>query len=443
MRLRGAAARSPLFLRIFLLLLLCVGVVQLMNLALLFAVQPPTQKVYTVGQIAAVLARGNDPAGDFQVSRRRGLPEVAWNPRAERLGWAVAAVLGAPAERVRLNFTTPFPQREPVYDRASVPRTSPLPAATARDVLVVGRFTVALAGADGVWTVVEPVGGFEPWRWLGLLWLVVSALAVAPFAWVLARRISKPIAAFSAAAERLGRNPRAAPLALEGPAEIADAATAFNRMQAELNRYVDDRTTIIGALAHDLRTPLMRMGLRLESASDEVRTACEADIRDMQSMISATVAYVRDTGQPAMRRLLDLRALAETITDDMSDRGEPVSLVPGGPVVVEGNSAALKAMLSNLVNNAVKYAGSAEVLLIRGESQAIIEVRDRGPGIPPDDLAHVFEPFFRGERSRNRDTGGMGLGLASARAVARAHGGEIAIHNRDDGGVTARVTLPL
>ncbi|WP_404337061.1 ATP-binding protein [Sphingomonas sp. MMS12-HWE2-04] len=440
---RGAA-RSPLFLRVLTLMLLCVGVVQLMNVVMLVAVQTPSQKVYTVGEIVDSMTTGRDHEGDFSVSQVAEIQRSRWNPRGERIQLALATALGVPIERVEIRFPRPFLSREQIYDRAGIPHpAAPPTAAMARGVAVIGSFSAALKRPDGSWVRVEPARGFEPWRWFVLVWLVLSAIAVGPFAWALAHRLAKPIGAFAEAAERLGRDPRAAPLALGGPPEIAEAAAAFNQMQARLNRYVDDRTLVIGALAHDLRTPLMRLGLRLEDAPEGVRAACESDIRDMQAMISATLAYVRDTGQPAQRRPLDLRSLAETITDDLSDRGEAVSLTPGDPVVVDGNSAALKSMLSNLVSNAVKYAGGAEVSLALAEGQATLEVRDHGPGIPPGDLDHVFEPFFRGERSRNRDTGGIGLGLASARAVARAHGGDITLANAVDGGLRARVTLPV
>jgi len=259
----------------------------------------------------------------------------------------------------------------------------------------------------------------------------------------LARRLTKPIGAFAAAAERLGRDPRAAPIAIEGPAEIAEAASAFNRMQARLNRYVDDRAAVVGAVAHDLRTPLMRLELRLEQAPEALRQACESDIRDMEAMVSATLSYVRDTNTLVARRPLDLRSLAETVIDDLSDRGAAVSLAPGAPVVIHGNSAALKAMLSNLVGNAVKYAGGARVTIVEDTEQVRLEVCDEGPGMAIDDLDRAFEPFFRGERSRNRDTGGIGLGLASARATARAHGGDLTLRNRDPRGLAALVTLPL
>jgi two-component system OmpR family sensor kinase len=344
---------------------------------------------------------------------------------------------------VEISFPTPFLQRERVYERGSAPRPAPVSPTVARDVVISGEFSAAWRQPDGQWLRVEPIAGFEPWRWFVLLWLIASAIAVAPFAWALAHRFSKPIRGFAAAAERLGRDPRAPPLEFAGPSEIAEAAAAFNTMQARLNRYVDDRTTVISAVAHDLRTPLMRLGLRLEDAPDALREACEGDIRDMQGLVSTALAYVRETSQPPVRRALDLRSLAESVVDDLADRGEAVTLAPGEPVVLDANPAAIKAMVSNLVMNAVKYAGGAEVSLVQTGGNAVLEVRDSGPGIPPTDLDRVFEPFFRGERSRNRDTGGTGLGLPSARAVARAHGGDVQLVNRAEGGILATITLPI
>jgi signal transduction histidine kinase len=440
----GSAARSPLFLRIFLLMLVCVAVVQLMNLTLLIAVQTPSAKLYTVGQIVHAIGQGSDPTGELAVERVPEVQPALWNPRSERIELALATALGAGVDSVRISFPTPFLQRERTYERSAVPRPrAPASAAAAREVIVIGGFVASWRRPDGQWVRVEPIEGFEPWRWFVLAWLFVSAVAVAPFAWALAHRFAKPIRAFAAAAERLGRDPRAPPLELEGPGEIAEAAAAFNTMQSRLNRYVDDRTTVMSAVAHDLRTPLMRLGLRLEAAPDDLRRACEGDIRDMQGLVSTALAYVRETSQPPVRRPLDLRSLAETVVDDLADRGEAVTLAPGDPVVLNANPAAIKAMVTNLVMNAVKYAGGAEVSLTLADDHAVLEVRDRGPGIPPEDLDHVFEPFFRGERSRNRDTGGVGLGLPSARAVARAHGGEVDLANRAGGGLIATVRLPV
>jgi two-component system, OmpR family, sensor kinase len=441
---RTDAARSPLFLRIFVLMLACILVVQLMNVVLLVAMQTPSARLYTVGQIVSAIRAGHDPGREFRIDSARSVTPAPWSPRVERTQLALAKALGVAPQRVQIRFPTPVLQRAQTYDRRSVPRTeAPETVTAARNVVISGDFSAALQRADGGWLRVDSNPGFEAWRWAGLLWLLLSGAAAAPFAWMLAHRIAKPIGAFAAAADRLGRDPKAAPLELDGPAEIAGAAAAFNNMQARLNRYVDDRTTVIGAVAHDLRTPLMRLQLRLEGAADPVRAACEGDIREMQAMLSAALAYVRETGEPAVRRALDLRSLAETVTDDMSDRGADVRLAPGEPVVIEGHPAALKALVTNLLTNAVKYAGGAEVALARVEDHAVIEVRDDGPGMAEADLERAFEPFFRAERSRNRDTGGMGLGLASVRAVARSHGGDVTLANRPEGGLVARVRLPV
>ena len=231
-------------------------------------------------------------------------------------------------------------------------------------------------------------------------------------------------------------------MTVTGPPEIAEAAQAFNVMQQRLNRYVEDRTTLIAAVAHDLRTPLMRLSLRLEKAPDDIRTASEEDIQEMSQRIGAAMAFVRDMTRHVRRQRLDLRSLAESVTDEFADRGDDVVLQAGPPLATEGDAASLKALIGNLVGNAVKYAGHAETLLYRDRDMVVIEVQDRGPGMKPDDLVRAFEPFFRAEQSRSRDTGGIGLGLASVRAVARAHGGDATLETRPEGGLRARVTLP-
>jgi signal transduction histidine kinase len=214
-------------------------------------------------------------------------------------------------------------------------------------------------------------------------------------------------------------------------------------MQSRLNRYVEDRTTLMAAIAHDLRTPLMRLGLRLEHAPTELRASCEADIRDMEQMIAAVMAFVQDMSRPSRRQRLDLLSLAQSVADDFIDEGALVQLHGAETIIIEGDAPALKSLLVNLTTNALKYAGNADILLTAENGVAMIDVRDNGPGMTAEDLSQAFEPFFRAERSRSRDTGGIGLGLASVRAVARAHGGEATLANRAEGGLIARVTLPI
>ncbi|MBY8829404.1 HAMP domain-containing protein [Hephaestia sp. CMS5P-6] len=425
-------------------MLLTLLVVQLLNGAILWFLPPPAPHLTPLTTVAAALA-GNAPAS-LRVVTGSAIDDRRGDPHDERVRAALARLLSVPEAAVRLRKSSPSlfgpaeggggPGGASMFHRGPPPDFND-------DAFLTGDFAVS-ARIGGVWRTVTPaVSSAAPWRSRTLIWLLVALLVVAPVAWLLARLVTRPIGAFAAAAERLGRDPRAPPLTLTGPSEIGDAAAAFNEMQARLNRYVEDRTMLMAAIAHDLRTPLMRLGLRLEQAPDDLRDACEGDVRDMEAMIAAVMSFVRDMTRSSRHQRLDLRALAESVVDSFADMGDSVALAPGDAVVLDGDPPALKAMLANLIGNAVKYAGSAEVTLGRKDGMALIDVADRGPGIAPPDLDRAFEPFFRAERSRNRDTGGIGLGLASVRAVARAHGGEATLVNRAGGGLLATVTLPL
>jgi two-component system, OmpR family, sensor kinase len=437
----------PFFLRIFALMLVMVGLVQTLNFALVVLMPLPTPRVQSVARVAAALKSGADASGTLAISDRTAEPRESPTRHDARFARRIAAALSLPPASVRFESQAPSPfgitgpfgrARERPPGNASFRRDA------ASDDLMFGGFTASAKLGDGRWRSVEPVpGGIEPWRWRALLWLIVAIVVVAPFAWIQARRLVQPIRLFAAAAERLGRDPRAAPLPLAGPPELAEAVVAFNEMQARLNNYVEARTTMIGAIAHDLRTPLMRLTMRLEHAPIEIRTAAEGDIEEMKQRIAAAMAFVRDTTQPVRRQKLDLRSLAESVTDDFADRGAPVTLEPGNAVIMDGDAPGLKALLANLIGNAVNYGGDARVRCGVEGAFAIIEVTDAGPGMEASDLASAFEPFFRAERSRGRETGGIGLGLSSVRAVARAHGGEATLQNRPEGGMTARATFPL
>jgi signal transduction histidine kinase len=246
------------------------------------------------------------------------------------------------------------------------------------------------------------------------------------------------------AAERLGRDPQAPPLAVRGSSEIAIAAAAFNDMQEKLRRYVDDRTAMVGAVAHDLRTPLTRLRFRIEAAPEEQRAKMAADIEQMEQMISATLAFVRDASRPAERTPLELSSLLESLCDEMAETGADTDIVArGDKVVIDGDPMALRRLFTNLLENAVKFGTRARARVFRDDAFAVVEIADDGPGIPPADIERVFEPFYRREPSRSRQTGGIGLGLAVVRSIARGHGGDVILVNRNGGGLTARVQLPL
>ncbi|MBJ7416089.1 MAG: HAMP domain-containing protein, partial [Niveispirillum sp.] len=314
-----------------------------------------------------------------------------------------------------------------------------------RDDAIIGDFAAALKLPSGEWRVVQPAGGgLRGWYLRMLYWLIAGLGVVVPLAWWLARWLAGPIAMFARAAEQLGRDPGAPALTThDGPPEVRAAAIAFNQMQERLRRYVEDRTMMVAAIAHDLRTPLARLAFRLEEAPDAVREAAAGDIAEMREMIAATLSFVRDLSQPVTRSTIDLHALILRQTQASRQMGELVTDGAMQPAWIEGDASGIARMLDNLIGNAVTYGNSALVSLRTEKDSAVIEVQDEGPGLPDALLERVFEPFFRVEPSRNRHTGGAGLGLASARAVARTHGGDILLANRPQGGLAARITLPL
>jgi signal transduction histidine kinase len=200
---------------------------------------------------------------------------------------------------------------------------------------------------------------------------------------------------------------------------------------------------MVAAVAHDLRTPLTRLRFRIEGAPESLQNKMIADIDQMEAMISATMSFVRDASFLAERRRLELVSLVESVADEMAETGRDVTAEVGPPVVIDGDPVALRRLVNNLLDNAVKFGSCARARVYREDSTVVIEVDDDGPGIPESERERVFEPFHRGEPSRCRETGGAGLGLAVVRSVARAHGGDANLQNRSEGGLRARAHLPL
>jgi signal transduction histidine kinase len=200
---------------------------------------------------------------------------------------------------------------------------------------------------------------------------------------------------------------------------------------------------MLAAIAHDLKTPLTRLRFRADAAPPELRDKLAADVAEMDAMIAAVLAYVRGAQDRAAWALIDLTALVQAAADDFADTGAKVTVGEMASARVRGDTLALRRLVANLLQNAVKFAGEAEVSVTTADGQARIEVADRGPGLDPAELEAAFEPFRRAEPSRSRDTGGVGLGLPIARAIAREHGGEVTLSNREGGGLAAEVGLPL
>jgi len=305
-------------------------------------------------------------------------------------------------------------------------------------------FTIAIHQADGTWRVIKSSGLLlDPWQRRAVLTFAITFLVVLIVAYLFVIRLTQPFTRLAESADRLGRDPNAPPLGVSGPREARAAARAFNVMQERLRRYVDDRTAMVGAIAHDLRTPLTRLRFRIESLPDDQKAKMSTDLDQMEAMVAATLSFVRDATQAAQRTKLELSSVLESLADEMSDMGSSVTMERSDKVVVEGDPVALKRLFGNLLDNAVKYGKAARVRVFKEDDHAIVEIDDDGPGVPEAEKERVFEPFYRREPSRNRDTGGIGLGLAVVRTVARAHGGDAELINRDGGGLTARVSLPV
>ncbi|WP_269516062.1 ATP-binding protein [Brevundimonas subvibrioides] len=314
----------------------------------------------------------------------------------------------------------------------------------AADRLTFAPFSASLRLPDGRWATVEPPRGLiDPWQMRLLIALGITALLLAPLVWLMARRLTRPIRVFAEAAERLGADPDAAPLPPAGPREVRTAIAAFNDMQASIRGHMRQRTQTIAAIAHDLRTPLTRLRFRAEQAPDALRDRMASDVEEMDALIGQAMAFVRGEAQAERREPLDLAALSETCAGGFAETGAAVTFVGDEPLPVMGDPAALRRAVANLIDNALKFAGTARVEAGRQGDRAIVTVIDDGPGLPDDELDTVFEPFHRGERSRNRQTGGAGLGLAVARQAARAAGGDVTLSNRPGGGLEARLSLPL
>jgi signal transduction histidine kinase len=304
---------------------------------------------------------------------------------------------------------------------------------------------------DGEWVnITAELEPLRPWHSPTFLtaFLLMTAAAAALTLWAV-RRLTAPVRTLARAAEALGRDVNAPPLPEDGPSEVATAAIAFNTMASRIRRFVQDRTELLTAIGHDLRTPITRLKLRAEFVDDEEqRGKILADLEELEAMVSATLAFGRDARATEPVTPLDLAELLRTILDETGDANPELlnRLHYAGPahLTVRARSLSLKRVLVNLVTNAVDYGGSAMVRLSDGDNRMVlVEIEDDGPGIPPAELDRVFEPFHRGEPSRSRESGGVGLGLPIARNIMRAHGGDVVVANLPTGGVRASVTLPV
>ena len=305
---------------------------------------------------------------------------------------------------------------------------------------------VSLRLDSGEWlNTAAPATRFSPfWRSqmfgsifvMGILVVVVSVWAV--------RRATAPLGLFERAAERLGRDVNAPPMDEDGPREVRRVAKSFNDMQKRLKAFIDDRTHMLAAISHDMRTPITRMRLRAELIEDEEQQKkILEDLAQMEEMIVATLAFARDEAASEANVCLDLAALLQSLCSDAADGGATASFHGPDTLAYTGRPVALMRAFQNIIDNAIKYGEKADIILEKAEQSVTIHIDDAGPGIPEAERPRVFDPFYRIEGSRNRETGGVGLGLAVVRSVITAHGGDISFGSNHGDGFRVTVRLPV
>jgi two-component system OmpR family sensor kinase len=417
-------------------LLLALGAMMLVT----FRGPPPHSRPMSLNEAAQLLRGGAPPAGAWSVTRYLSdrAPDAEPEQEVDPRGAArIAALLMLPAADVRLLRERP-PMRMPE------PGLSPglLPYARPERMELHRAFLLARRTAEG-WSVVQARQGANT-RWYAItlsLMAGIFILLLLPAYWV-ARRIAQPIRLLAEGAAR-ERPERADPLPLTGPPEVRAVGAAYNQLRARIADYLNERTAMLVAIAHDLRTPMTRLSFRLEALPDGPRMKAQADVQEMRAMVTDMLDFMRGQGDSPARVRIDLSAIVETLADDLADMGQDVAVMQSARAVVRGDAGTLRRCIGNLVDNAVRYGGAARISLTVVAGQVIVAVEDDGPGVPEVTIERLCEPFYRGEASRNRETGGVGLGLSIARSIAESHGGRLDFANRAGGGLRASLVVPL
>jgi two-component system OmpR family sensor kinase len=469
------ANRTPIALQIVGMMIAALLASQLITIAIILFMPRVSMPSYAAGAVAGLLA--GEPATRFRTGRlvRTATATAPSLPadRTHRRGIEearLAALMHRPREDVRFYVvhdvywleslediwrSPPRPGRgpppgpnggfaPPPNGGPDGPFARPTAWLTDPEFPFFGRFVAAARNPEGRWFVVKPVEQplVDEWQIRLALWLAGSVLFIAPAGYWFARRITAPLSAFARAARRLGSDPNSPPVMLDGPAELGDAADAFNDMQLRLRRYIADRTAMFSAISHDLRTPLARIRFKIERLPDGLKDSVSHDLDQMDRMIGSVLTFMRDGALTGLRNRVDLASLVELVADEAAQAGGDVVVEEAAGLTVTADVEALKRLFANIIQNAITHGGCARVSIARDGSEAIVEVRDEGPGLPESEFERVFEPFYRADVARNLDSGGVGLGLAIARSIAREHGGEVRLRSNAVG-LSVIVQLPL
>lgn len=435
------------------------------NFVLQSSVREWTRRIVDTVQMLAPLGPEERATAVGQLAASRGVPPSLPPPPADDPPRAAHNLLDPQRAFVRVPLLTDFERtlREQVQAAlgaryqvtvglaldASRPAIAlPVPFYEARELAAhretALRYDVAVRFPEGgteVFRVTRMPGGAPLPRNLRvnltlLVLILVSAL------YVTARSITRPLSALARAADSIGRDARPEKLPEAGARELRDAARAFNTMQDRLRRYLDSRSRVLAAMSHDLKTPLTRLRLQVETLEDPaLQERMVKELTEMELMVREALGLFRglDDGEPAVP--VDMNQLIAAVQQSFSEMRAPVSVSGRALAPFTGKAQALRRCLTNLISNAINFGARASVQ-VEDNGELVIRVRDEGPGIPAEELERVFEPFYRLEQSRNRDSGGTGLGLTIARDIAQAHGGTLVLANLPRGGLEAALSLP-
>ncbi|PNQ76011.1 sensor histidine kinase [Erythrobacter sp. SAORIC-644] len=426
--------------------------------AVVVLVPEPAQPRMTGAEaIAALTGEANG------LERRFGSPPEG--PRALLLEEIIAAQMGRPSESVRAVWREQIASREFRIKAEDILHEDEQGTASSGPVMMIGgrdgtfrrltpgqtsdevRFSLAnvpfpafiasARQADGRWlTVAQPQPLLTGWQRNVLIALAISLLLLAPLAWVFARRLTRPFRTLAGAIEDT-----TGPIPQAGPRELREAAGAIAAMRTKLAGEAAERARILTAIAHDLRTPLTSLRLRIETVAEPQRSRMVADIERMQSMIGEVLGFARDAAIPVER--VEMCPFVKQIVTDLGGAGAGLSILPGDDVMVNMPPLALRRVIENLLRNAVEYGDGGTLHIRQKQDAMVLTVSDAGPGIAEQDRVRLLAPFERGEESRNRQTGGVGLGLSIVREFAMRQGGRFALHESPEGGVRAVLRLPI
>jgi len=379
-------------------------------------------------------AQQDNDAGAVEAHREALREAEAALAEAERLAAEEAATFQRHFAPPPAPIAPPAPHAPPTLPEP------PLFAPAPTGVLLISGFEIAAQLPDGRWLSMQQGRNWAEIGWIGRTMVIIAAALaiVSLLSLLIARRLTRPIRNFSDAVQAVGVNPQNEPVREEGPAELRGAARAVNTMQARLRALIADRTKTLAAVAHDMRTPLMRLRLQAENAPPEQREKMAKEIEEVEALVASFIAFARDDPAEEARVRLDLAALLQSLADDHAEAGRDVSYTGEERTIITGQSLGLKRVFTNLIDNALKYGDRARMRMSRQDGVVIVDIEDDGPGVPPAQRDIVFEPFVRLSEEGAR---GAGLGLAAARSIARAHGGDIAILDAENG-AKVRVTLP-